>query len=144
MNLQQIEQRLAKLIESEDTAGRIIILNYKGDNKLLRFLESIPLARRVNNVFEATAAEVFKNNGATASAIEDLRLRCTPQSGTTFDYDSPSFSTRYTIDYCYIPEDINAIAYLAAAFGKNYVAIVDYSPRLPSLKVEGFEIIEYN
>lgn len=144
MTLEQIEQRLRNLVEGDVRNGRIIILDHKCDNKILRFLESFPAVRRVNNVFEATASEVFKTMGATDPALQELRSRCTPQSGTNFDYDSPAYSTLFTMDYIFIPENIEAIEYMASAFGKNYVAIVDYTPRVATLKSDSFEIIEYH
>ena len=143
MTLEQIERRLKNLVEGDVRKGRIIILDHKCDNKILRFLESFPTARRVNNIFEATASEVFRTMGATDLALQELRIRCTPQSGTNFDYDSPTFSTLFTMDYIFIPENFDAIEYMASALGKNYVAIVDYSPQLASFKEDGCEIIHY-
>lgn len=144
MNFEKIKADLKKVVESQ-IGENIVILNHPCDNRIREFLETFPLARRINSIVESTLTEIFKENGKSKSGIEELRSRCTPTSGSRFDFDSHEFSTLYTVDYCYIPEDIEAAKFLAESFGKNYISVIDAGARtnLPK-EILGFEIWNYD
>lgn len=145
MQLNQVKSKLAEIVNCADNR-RVIIINSLQNNDIRYVLEEMSSARRVNPQFQLTAKDEFLHNGKTIDVVESLRERCTPTSGTNFDYDDPKYTTLYTIDYLFLPDQVAAIEYMAGLFGKNYISVADYNPKFPKTypNQPGFEVFEYD
>ncbi|MDE5786915.1 MAG: hypothetical protein K2H98_10315 [Duncaniella sp.] len=144
---QDFSDQLNLITASTGNCRNVIIYNIPQSNEVKNYLETIPSARRINNVAEVTLAEYIKKHGRKSSTVSTILSDDFNIVATTIDYADEKYTTLYTVDTMPLRvsdlhvtfDTIKSMAYLANSLKKNYIAILDWSEALPIESIPGFD-----